>query len=421
MKKLLLIGLAVGSLLSSCSNDDVIDVNTTMQGAIGFDGAFVNKSARGTETKDYALNALKTNGFLVWGGVKMPGNEGSAGLFGSDGQLVSFADNQWSYSPLRYWQTGAAYVFTAVGPANSSAWSLAYPVTPPADFSNERRGTISFNNDRGAGLVDLVYAFDNTVKNAAANQATVNLTFGHLLSQVKVTFRNTFANTGSGLAITNVKISSPGNGTFTLDGVQATTAVKDVAWTIGDGVTTFALAVPDGTTFNTGEERTTDSKVIIPNADKITVAFDVQLFSGTQAGNKWSHSVDVDLTDSKMLPGYSYNLVAEINASNVSSEGALNPILFSVQGVEDWIDGGEVNLKVPVHVTIGQSVVLLPGETTTATGVTWKSSDEAVATVDAGTVTGVAAGKCTITADYTVDGKAVTDTWYVTVEAEQQP
>ena len=49
--------------------------------------------------------------------------------------------------------------------------------------------------------------------------------------------------------------------------------------------------------------------------------------------------------------------------------------------------------------------------------VTWSSSDELVATVEDGVVTGVAAGDATITASITVDGQTYTDTCAVTVTA----
>lgn len=49
--------------------------------------------------------------------------------------------------------------------------------------------------------------------------------------------------------------------------------------------------------------------------------------------------------------------------------------------------------------------------------VTWSSSDDTVASVEGGVVTGVAAGDATITASITVDGQTYTDTCAVTVSA----
>lgn len=69
------------------------------------------------------------------------------------------------------------------------------------------------------------------------------------------------------------------------------------------------------------------------------------------------------------------------------------------------------------------SIAVNGTETLTATTVpadaevTWSSSDQLVATVEDGVVTGVAAGDATITASITVDGQSYTDTCAVTVTA----
>lgn len=79
---------------------------------------------------------------------------------------------------------------------------------------------------------------------------------------------------------------------------------------------------------------------------------------------------------------------------------------------------------VPSVVLDKETITLAPEgeETLTATvvpegtTVVWTSSDEDVALVDGGTVTGVAVGTATITATITVDGVDYTDTCAVTVE-----
>lgn len=50
--------------------------------------------------------------------------------------------------------------------------------------------------------------------------------------------------------------------------------------------------------------------------------------------------------------------------------------------------------------------------------VTWSSSDNLVASVEAGVVTGESAGTATITATITVDGVAYSDTCAITVTEE---
>ena len=86
--------------------------------------------------------------------------------------------------------------------------------------------------------------------------------------------------------------------------------------------------------------------------------------------------------------------------------------------------GGEEPTPTTPSVTLNKSTasIAVEGtETLTATTVpagqtvTWTSSDDTVATVEGGVVTGVAAGTATITASITVDGTNYTDTCSVTV------
>ena len=84
------------------------------------------------------------------------------------------------------------------------------------------------------------------------------------------------------------------------------------------------------------------------------------------------------------------------------------------------VGGGEATPSVTLNKSTA-SIAVEGTETLTATTVpagqtvTWTSSDDEVATVAGGVVTGVAAGTATITASITVDGQTYTDTCAVTV------
>lgn len=84
------------------------------------------------------------------------------------------------------------------------------------------------------------------------------------------------------------------------------------------------------------------------------------------------------------------------------------------------VGGGEVTPSVTLNKSTA-SIAVEGIETLTATTVpagqtvTWTSSDDEVATVSGGVVTGVAAGTATITASITVDGQTYTATCTVTV------
>lgn len=73
--------------------------------------------------------------------------------------------------------------------------------------------------------------------------------------------------------------------------------------------------------------------------------------------------------------------------------------------------------KHAIQVAIGSTKALHGTVTPANTTITWSSSDSTVASVSSGTVTGVAAGTCIITAAITVDGVTYNDTCTVVVPA----
>ena len=78
-----------------------------------------------------------------------------------------------------------------------------------------------------------------------------------------------------------------------------------------------------------------------------------------------------------------------------------------------------------ITLSAATATAILPSTTATVTAtvspagssVTWKSSDETIATVAAGVITPVSAGTCTVSASITVDGVTYTATCAVTVQA----
>lgn len=84
--------------------------------------------------------------------------------------------------------------------------------------------------------------------------------------------------------------------------------------------------------------------------------------------------------------------------------------------VESIGDAPNITLdKATASVAVGGTVSLTATKVPNTETVTWASSDTSVATVSSGTVTGVAAGTCNITASITVDGVTYKDVCVVTV------
>ena len=75
--------------------------------------------------------------------------------------------------------------------------------------------------------------------------------------------------------------------------------------------------------------------------------------------------------------------------------------------------------KASASVKVGKTTRLTATTTPSGQDIVWTSSDDTVATVDGGVITGVAAGTATITATMTYDGASYTDTCHVTVSAAE--
>lgn len=337
MKKNYLFALAACTsvaLLTACSNDDTLDVSTQDPSQIAFEG-FVNKSTR---ANDLTMTSLKE--FAVYGLVFNPSEASSlASLF--DGTKVALDGTAWSYSPQRYWVAGNDYLFSAFAPVASvssggaSSWTFSPTTTVDATFAYTGMGTLDFDNQTANANQDLIYAFAK-VKEATSNQAPVSFTFNHLLSRVMFTFENAFASSGSYIEISDVTVTDV-NAKGSID-----LMAESPAWTVTAGSTfsrAFELTTNNGVEFNNQGTAVTTWYYFIPASQAYTLTFTVKLYSGSENGDVLAGTFEKTCTlpSVDMQPGYSYNFVASIDEKNVSSS-PLNPIVFTVSGVENWED-----------------------------------------------------------------------------------
>lgn len=260
MKKSLFI-MALGAIaLTSCSQDEVIEVQ---KDAISF-AAFSDNASRATETTTATINSFK-----VWGVSKQDGgilyipgvvyNRSSAG---------APATGQWvEYDSGYYWPAGEMN-FWSVSPSDVANVELADDYDD-VTISNYTAGAASGDNYDATSQVDLLYAVaaDQTKATDAGN---VDLHFNHALSQVefKVKVDATFPQ-DIDVTVNNVKInklSTTETFTFNIDGTAqwTTTAAtkKDyiVESFVGDANT---IDYTVGTAKETG---LTTSMFVIPQA-----------------------------------------------------------------------------------------------------------------------------------------------------------
>ena len=218
-KNLFLLGLAVAAM-TSCTNDEVVDVMQPTQKAIGFE-TFVNKGTRAvTETKNPTIENSAITGlskFHVFGyytnsGTSKPvfTNQAVTGSVGYIDEAQTEEDIFWEYAStdadLKYW-TQNPYMFAAYADQNASSQIATTGNGATVGFEE---GTLTFTNYTVSDNNDLVadvVAADNSNYEAYGNK--VAFSFGHMLTKIYFKIQNTDSKyrmiVTSPLTITGVK------------------------------------------------------------------------------------------------------------------------------------------------------------------------------------------------------------------------
>lgn len=306
MKKMFwMLGVAVAAL-TSCTNDEVVEVNQS--NLIKFE-SFVNKGTRAvtdvtTPSEDGGLSKFYVFGY-----------HGNTSDFTNE--EVNKQDDKWSYgTDYKYW-TISQYYFGAYADANS-----------PEQLTN-----VSFSD---AKLTFTDYAITDT-KDLVAAIASVNVTglesaptavsldFKHMLSKIQFTFTNKYNLEGVTMDISNLTISAiQKTGTCVYDGTNA-------AWELSStvGATTTNLKNETGIAINATYS---DNFFVIPQtiSDEFVVGFKVTYKSGNEVvGEKTYSGIKLNNTTlTEWEEGYLYNYTADLPLSP-------NVIEFSVT-VTGW-------------------------------------------------------------------------------------
>lgn len=318
MKKLFIMGLAaMGLALTACNSDETVEM--AKGNAIGFK-TFVNNSTRATDVTETNFTSFK-----VWGKMKKDNQTGTP----FDGVVVSKdAQKGWTYTTPVYWEKGYAYSFVALAQVD------AFTMTAPNAYQNY--GSIAFNNYAKAGETDLVYAAKDCGEvTVAANTCPepVNLTFNHMLSRVRFQFKNAMDD-GSILTVTDVKITNA----YKSGTAELKAEFNDLKW-VPDEATdeaTGELAFDNATTkqFAQNVSCVTGHKYMIPATQAYRVTFKV---TRTHNGVTDEYTHTVDLPETPMQPGKSYQFTATLTAQNINPGQVLCPIKFTAT-VAKWED-----------------------------------------------------------------------------------
>ena len=323
MKKLFIMGLAaMGLALTACNSDETVEM--AKGNAIGFK-TFVNNSTRATDTEESNFTAFK-----VWGLMNNGTQTGTPFV----GKEVTKGTDGWSYETPVYWEKGYAYSFVALAPSTAK-----YEFTAPTAINTW--GSLTFENDKGEK--DLIYA---TAKQSTVTgdvcPLSVNLTFNHMLSRVRFQFENGMDD-GSTLTVTDVKITNA----YKSGTAELKAEFNDLKW-VPDKATdeaTGELAFDNATTtqFAQNASCVTGHKYMIPATEAYQVTFKVtRIHNGVT--DEYTHTVD--LPETAMQPGKSYQFTAEFTHENINPDQVLCPIVFTAT-VNPWVDAPDqkFNLK----------------------------------------------------------------------------
>lgn len=311
MKKSLYLGALALLTLASCASEETVEA--PKGNAIDFGKAFINNSTRAGED----VTTANISKFFVYGYMK----NFSGVVFA--GQEVGKNDaGAWTYSPLAYWTPGNAYAFAALTTLDGVTFTPG-ETFPTADAAF---GNIEYDNN---GERDLAYAY--AFQDAAASGWNkVNFTFSHLLSRVKLTFKNDFTTPNSTFDITDVVVS----GDYTKGSIDLSTST----WTptAASNTAVYTYAMTNGTGVAITGSTVSDYFYFMPVAEgTYTITFKVQVY---QNGVKVTDE-PVEKTATvkvKLENGNSYNLTASLTETVVNPDAT--PIEFDVTKVNDWTD-----------------------------------------------------------------------------------
>lgn len=341
MRKSILL-LAAAAALASCTQSEVLEVAENR--AISFD-PFVGKATRAaTEIVDPNTGSgTKLTTFWVFGRY---GESSSATTYDEvvyTNAEVDVTSSHTNVSPtdnIQYWVPGKKYMFAAYSDGNNQIQPTGGGAT--VSFGND--GHIEIGNYQ-AGTNDLILATaDKTIETSIqSDPGAVQLTFKHLLSQVKFKFDCTAFPTDYKLVISDLQIENvPNKATYSY-------VTNDYVWTgiaTGDG-NVGTLSFSNIAEFNKAQTQTSDANFVIPQAYTENVNGNLTAtFKVTVKDNHGSNIVsDQSLTTTALLvssenvtqwqAGYRYQYNIKLTPENV---GGMYPIQFTVVDVEDWQD-----------------------------------------------------------------------------------
>lgn len=319
MKRLVMCGV-VALALAGCTQSEVLNISSDR--AIGFD-AYTGK---GTRTVNDITGGGSTtfNKFIVYGSYSISEDQETVVFNGVEVSYTtsSSGTSSWTYANEQYWQNGN-YKFAAYSDGNG-----ALSGGPTASYSHKNGLQIQ---NYVVGTKDLIFATQTaSVTDKAEYSNPVDLTFSHLLSKVKFTFTNTFAD--------NLKVEVSD---LQIDNSYTQGNYSGTAWTDLSANTTPIIY--DDKDVNADGYIPEECYVLPQSTNELTASFTVTVKDelGAEVMSKKFTGVLLNVTNvSAWQNGYAYNYTAELTPAVINPDA--KPIQFTATA-DTWkknADGG---------------------------------------------------------------------------------
>lgn len=318
MKRLVMCGVAALAF-AGCTQNEVLNISSDR--AIGFD-AYTGKGTRAVNDITGGGSASEFNKFIVYGSYA---NSESQETVVFNGVEVSYSSSSWTYANEQYWQNGN-YKFAAYSDGNGAL---------------SGGSTASYTHDGGlqiqnyvVGEKDLIFATQTaSVTDKAKYSNPVDLTFSHLLSKVKFTFTNTFAD--------NLKVEVSG---LKIDNSKTKGNYSGTAWTDLSANTTSITY--DDKDVNAVDYTQEECYVLPQSTNGLTASFTVTVKDalGAEVMRKEFTGVSLNVTNvSAWQNGYAYNYTAELTPAVI--DPTAKPIQFTAIA-DTWEKNAEGGLTI---------------------------------------------------------------------------
>jgi len=367
MKKSLFTLAAAVVALASCTSDDLLVdnnvVNTdTKQTAIGF-GTFADKATRAASATD--LEYYHST-FSVYGTKKSTVDAAVSDVFDATTITHSTASNpspnEWTYSPLRFWDKQADYNFIAVAP---DATVVEYSKTSGAEVGASANNFVTVsggytltgqNLQSTATTAEIITGFvggtgkDTDIMTSAnvpqagstANGTTVvGLTFKHILSKLNVTVAKANVLDGSTVEVKSIEITGlDNNGTYSENTYDASASPKKSGWTPAAAAanSTYKLSYKGSQALNAsaGNPYYFIESLVMPqavSAEKITLKYTVT--TDTHAED-FTYQMDLKDAFTSFFDRYNYKINFTIGPDVIKFDA----------GVTEWDNQSASNITV---------------------------------------------------------------------------